>query len=112
MENLQRLRLEKGLSINKLASIIEVSPTTVSHWEKGKRNPSLKNLMKLSKFFEVSLEYLFSDFLENKIDLEKIENSLANNSTVYNYIAKDYRVAIKELEEFISTIQQKSCKPK
>lgn len=112
MENLQKLRLEKGLSINKLATIIKVSPTTISLWEKGKRNPSLKNLMKLSKFFEVTIETLSNDFLKNKIDLEKIEEALLKNPVVYNYIYKDCRESIKELEKFICTIQQKSCKPK
>lgn len=112
MENLQKLRLEKGLSINKLATIIKVSPTTISLWEKGKRNPSLKNLMKLSKFFEVTIETLSNDFLENKMDIEKLEETLLKNPIVYNYIYKDCRESIKELEKFISTIQQKSCKPK
>ncbi|MBP3619672.1 MAG: helix-turn-helix transcriptional regulator [Clostridia bacterium] len=57
-ENLKMLRKEEGLSQDKLALLLETSRSTISFWENGEREPTMSSLIKLSKFFKVSIDYL------------------------------------------------------
>ncbi len=52
------LRSLKGLSQLDLALAAGLAPSFVSEVEKGKRNPSLKTLVRLSEALDVSLEEL------------------------------------------------------
>lgn len=57
-EKLQKLRRESGLSQEKLAEQLHVSRQAVSKWELGTAAPDTDNIVGLSKFFQVPLEYL------------------------------------------------------
>ncbi len=52
------LRSEKGLSQQALADEIGISKGCISFWENGLREPKLSNLIALSKYFGVSIDYL------------------------------------------------------
>jgi transcriptional regulator with XRE-family HTH domain len=57
--NLKTLRTHHGLTQQQVATLLgHKSNDRVSHWEKGKMVPSLKNLMKLCTLYEVSLNDL------------------------------------------------------
>ena len=58
-ERLKELRTAKGLTQKQLAEILSVSGNTVHCWESDKQEPSMAALLKLSEYFEVSLDYLF-----------------------------------------------------
>lgn len=58
-ERLKRLRKNKGLKQQELASKLNISQKSYSNWENGKTEPSFDNLVKLADFFEVSLDWLF-----------------------------------------------------
>ena len=55
---LKELRIEKKLSQRKLGDIFGVCNQTISFWETGSREPDLDMLVKIAKFFEVSVDYL------------------------------------------------------
>ncbi len=57
-ERLKDLRNEKGISQSKLAALIEVSPAVVCYWETDRSEPTAPNLVKLSDYFNVSVDYL------------------------------------------------------
>ena len=57
-ESLLEIRKERGIGQVELARAIGVSKGIVSLWENGKREPTLSNLLALSDFFQVSLDYL------------------------------------------------------
>jgi len=57
-EILKAVRTEKGIGQVELAKSINVSKGTISLWENNLREPKLSNLIALSKFFNVSLDYL------------------------------------------------------
>lgn len=57
-ERLKELRIEKGIGQVELAKAINVSKGIISLWENDLREPKLSNLIALSKFFEVSIDYL------------------------------------------------------
>lgn len=57
--NLKDLRKLKNVSQNDLADALSVSRQTVNSIENGKFDPSLTLAMKLTRYFEVSLEDIF-----------------------------------------------------
>ena len=52
------LRQEKGMTQTELASLLFISQDTVSLWERNKSLPDIKSLIKLSKIFQVSTDYI------------------------------------------------------
>ena len=60
---LKELRQEKGIGQIELAKSIEVSKGIISLWENGQREPNMYSLIKLAKFFNVTIDYLVG--LEN-----------------------------------------------
>ncbi|MDG3136907.1 helix-turn-helix domain-containing protein [Streptococcus suis] len=58
-ERLKQLRKEAGYTNQtQIAEILKTSQQSYSQWESGKRKPSKTTLEKLSKFFNVSVDYL------------------------------------------------------
>lgn len=67
MLNLKRIREEHKISQQKLANNIGVSRSTVAMWETGGSQPDNESLIKLSKYFSVSLD----DLLNNTTEITK-----------------------------------------
>ncbi|MCH5163698.1 MAG: helix-turn-helix transcriptional regulator [Clostridiales bacterium] len=57
-ERLKVLRQEKGIGQIQLAKEIDVGKSIISLWELGRCEPTLSKLIALSKFFDVSIDYL------------------------------------------------------
>ena len=55
----KQLRMQKGLTQEKLAEFIDVQPQTIRSIEKGRSFLSCKVLTKLSNFFEVDYSFFF-----------------------------------------------------
>ena len=79
-EKVQLLRKESGMSQEKLAERLNVSRQAISKWEQGIVLPDTENIIQLSKFFQVPLEYLLINECENidrdieKTKAEKVES--------------------------------------
>jgi len=58
-ERVRQLRLAKGLSQEELAFRSSVHRTYLGGIERGKRNPSLKNIAAIAKALDVTLSELF-----------------------------------------------------
>lgn len=57
-ERLRNLRKEKGLGQIALAKNLGVGKSVISLWELNKCEPTLSNLVSMSLFFGVSIDYL------------------------------------------------------
>ncbi len=57
---LKTIRKEKGLNQQKVALDLHISREALSHYENGKREPSLALLLKMSNYFNVSINYLIT----------------------------------------------------
>lgn len=57
-DRLRKLREEKNLMLTELARFLQVPHSTLSVWEGGKAVPALDKIVKIAKFFDVSIEYL------------------------------------------------------
>lgn len=70
-EKLVKLRKQFGLSQEELADKLGISRQTLYCWELGTIQPDSANLLELSKFYGVTVEYLLHDDLN--IDSERVE---------------------------------------
>lgn len=57
-EQISRLRKQKGLSQDEFANVLKVSRQTISNWENEKSYPDLEMIVKISDYFEVSVDEL------------------------------------------------------
>lgn len=57
-ERLRKARKTSGLSQSELAARVKVKPPLISHFENGKRAPSLLSLRRLADALDVSIDYL------------------------------------------------------
>ncbi len=58
MIGLWAIRKEKGYSQLKVAMDLSVSREALSYYENGLRSPDLTMLLKMSDYFDVSIDYL------------------------------------------------------
>ena len=58
MEQLRKLRKKNNLSMKELGKVLNVSESTISLYESGKREPDFETLIKLAEYFNVSTDYL------------------------------------------------------
>ena len=68
--NLDRLIESQGISKNEFSKKVGIAPSTISSWyNKGYENISLKTLIKLSDYFNISLdELIFGDSKNKKLN--------------------------------------------
>lgn len=69
---LVQLRKKRGLTQQQIADEIGINRGSYSNWEKGKREPSFENLVKLASILGTSTDYLLGTS-NNYIDLEDFE---------------------------------------
>ena len=60
-KNLRELREERKISQRKLGEDLQVVNQTISTWETGTREPDLDMLKKISKYFDVTIDYLLDN---------------------------------------------------
>lgn len=94
-EKLTELRKEQGLSVVELSNLIGFSKSVIYFWENGQREPTAHALYALSKFFNVSTDYLLGlsdderNILIQKPSLPLEEERLLRAFRSLNNIEKD-----------------------
>lgn len=90
-EKLAALRRKKGLTQEELSDLLMVSRQSVSRWEMDAAFPETDKLIKLSKLFECSIDFLLND---------KIQESEKNEKNEINLSIGDYYKFIRECGYF------------
>lgn len=81
-KNIREVRLERGLSQEKLAAMCDFSNTNLSMYENSRKIPNLTTIAKIAKQLNVSIERLYygdenSAFINSELDEgKKIVNSI------------------------------------
>lgn len=101
MKTLKILREEKGLMQKDIASVVNHSITCILDWERGKREPSIDDLIRLADFFGCTVDYLIGREVEDGVvivsgnELSKDESALIdklrrldplNKELAYQYV--------------------------
>lgn len=58
MIGLREIRRKRGYSQLKVAMDLSISREALSYYENGRRSPDLQMLIRLSDYFDVSIDYL------------------------------------------------------
>lgn len=77
-EKLKALRIGKKMSQKSLADKLGVSKSVVSFYESGERFPSYDVLIKISRIFNVTTDYLLDVERERMVDVSELsENDIS-----------------------------------
>ena len=63
-EKLKKLRKEKGLTQQEVADFFGINQPVYQKWEGGNRKPNYENLSMLACIFDVSIDFLLSEYSE------------------------------------------------
>lgn len=58
LKGLKQIRKERGYTQLKVSIDLNISREALSHYENGKREPSIETLLKMSNYYNVSIDYL------------------------------------------------------
>ena len=85
---LKELRKKKGLSQQDLANLLNVSKQTVSNWENDNIQPSIEMLVRLSKIFGVTTDYLLGLEDVPRLNVEGLPQNVVAHLAL---LIEDYR---------------------
>jgi len=60
-QRLRELRKEKNLTQKELAEALDMTQRKISYYEMGGSDPSTSTLLKIAKYFDVSVDYLLGN---------------------------------------------------
>lgn len=82
-EKLKGLREDADLSQTDISKILHVAQTAYSKYERGTCTVPIESILRLAKYYHISLDWLFSTELHD-ISLETLANTALNkqNTTV------------------------------
>ena len=108
---LNQLREEADLSIVELSRKIgSISQSTLSNYETGKREPKLKNLIELSRYFSCSTDYLTgeSDIKDQESLIKAISdscNSLNEITSALN-LFEESQLTFDQFNQFLELLTE------
>lgn len=93
-EKLKMLRKKKGLTQQEVAHFLGTVQAVYSKWERGVYEPNYENLSMLVCIFDVSLDFLLSDYLEKSKEryLKTKESELMKISNIFPQRLKELRL--------------------
>lgn len=98
-KNIQTIRKSYGYTQEKLAEEIEVSVRYISDIEQDKSKPSYEVLIKICNVFQISLDQVFSEYLNIK-ENKSMEYSLAG----FDKLSKKDKETIENLIMYFNKI--------
>lgn len=63
--NLSYLRNQKGMAQSELAEVLGISQGAIANYEAGRREPSINQLYRISRFFDVDIDMLITRNLKS-----------------------------------------------
>jgi transcriptional regulator with XRE-family HTH domain len=71
-DKVKKLREEKGINKAKLASDLNLEAKTITNLEGNKHEPSIKNVLAVAKYFNVSMDFLLDYNLDSSKEVPNI----------------------------------------
>lgn len=78
VENLQKIMTERNVTAYKIAHDLDIAQSTIGKWKSGEQSPTLDKLAKLTKYFNVSADYLIGFSPNPQGDTSESENLSAD----------------------------------
>lgn len=105
---LKQLRQKHKLTQSELAEILGLKPTAISNYESKRNEPSFDKLIALSKYFDVSCDYLLgvSDaYLP--IGGEVLDKDIVNFFNLYQQLNDEGCEALRSYADYLLYLQEK-----
>ncbi len=103
-ERIQTLRIERGLTQERLAEMLEISRQSVSKWELGQAVPDVDKIIRISELFDVSTDTIL---MRNTANEPENPNPLHLGS-IY-LVVKDFEKSVQFYEKFLNTDTSNRC---
>lgn len=105
VNRLKELRKNKHFSIEQLSKKlhekgIQISPASISKYERGERNPKIENWNSLAKFFNVSVSYITGASDEPGKDTGRLQSIREEKGMSYQQVADAYNQEADQLSVF------------
>ena len=104
-ENIQDLRIGKGLTQERLAEMLEVSRQSVSKWELGQAVPDVDKIIRMSELFNVSTDTI----LLRNTDTEAVNQNPLHLGSIY-LVVKDFEKSVAFYEKFFGISVSDRCR--
>lgn len=104
-EQIQNLRVQKSLTQERLAEMLEVSRQSISKWELGQAVPDVDKIIRMSEVFNVSTDTLLLRNTEN----EQIRKNPLHLGSIY-LIVKDFEKSVDFYEKFLGIKVDDRCR--
>lgn len=94
-ERIKELRNQNNISQQKLADLLNLTQQAIQKWERGKSEPNIEAIIKMSKIFNVTVSYLI-------LGAEEIESNITKKE---KRILKAYRTK-QDLQNAVDILLQ------
>lgn len=120
---LQDARIDKRLTQEQLAGLLNVTRQSVSRWESDVVYPDLAKIVKLSEILEVSVDYLLKndDFISKSQTVsrllesivgKKVKFSFYDGSELYDFSDRNADITVLQVDSFVVKISMVNKKTK
>lgn len=107
--HIRDLRHEKKMTLKQLGEILNVSESTVSNYETGKRQPDNETLLRLGEIFDVSVGYILGveerknpdGTVQHTITNDELKRALFGTEHIDDNALDD----VKQYAEFVASKQ-------
>ena len=103
MNNLRKLRKEKGLTLIELAEMIHINKSSIARYETGISTMDADVIKTFTDFYKVSADYLLGNE-EEKENLTNVDIAFFNQHGIVSDEQK------REIESFIEYVKKKNDK--
>ena len=112
-KRLKELRQKNNLTQKELSDILGISQGSYANWENGKREPSLDNVVKLSKILDTTTDELLGQTVYSKLDiyphpLERIDLTNLKNFTKNEYDDLKQAIVLQQIKGSIPAYKLKN----
>lgn len=114
-DKLKKIRLSNNLTQTQLAKILETTKQAISLYESGKSTPSIFILIKISEYFNISIDSLVFDkkdtpsiYYTNNLDfINELKFEIQNLKILEKNLNSLFNTLIKQGSEIQSNLQSK-----
>ncbi|EPR11943.1 helix-turn-helix domain-containing protein [Ruminiclostridium papyrosolvens] len=117
-EILKNLRYDIDLNQKELANKLNINPATYRNYENGNREPDFETLISISKFFNVSTDFLlgqsdirnYESFSQKKLEEPEIPDDEKQLLNSYRKLSSELKAEIRgEIKGILRTSQEQSA---
>jgi len=104
-EQIQNLRIQKGLTQERLAEMLDVSRQSVSKWELGQAMPDVDKIIRMSELFDVSTDAI----LLRDSETGEVNKNPLHLGSIY-LVVKDFERSVEFYEKFLGINVSDRCR--